>query len=83
MGDHSSDLWVAGVVKDAKDTGKKAGVDYAIGAASGPVKTAQVKFLGYTIDDQAFSAYSFPRALTTCMLTTTPHSRTSADAREP
>ncbi|KAH9007248.1 aspartic peptidase domain-containing protein [Lactarius hatsudake] len=50
----SSDLWVAGVVPQAKDTGANASVQYAIGAKAGPVKTAQLEILGFTVPDQAF-----------------------------
>lgn len=32
---HSSDLWVAGSVSSATDTGKTAGVNYAIGSVKG------------------------------------------------
>ena len=64
---HSSDLWVAGGVNGAKDTGKTAGVDYAIGAAAGPVTTAKVEFMDYTIDDQAFSACLRPAPCPACL----------------
>ncbi|OSD06863.1 acid protease [Trametes coccinea BRFM310] len=50
----SSDLSVTGTVQGAKDTGKTAEVTYAIGATSGPVKTATLDFEGYTVKDQAF-----------------------------
>ncbi|KAH9041834.1 acid protease [Lactarius hengduanensis] len=50
----SSDLWVAGVVPQAKDTGADASIQYAIGSAAGPVKTAQLEILGFTVPDQAF-----------------------------
>ncbi|KAL1752852.1 aspartic peptidase domain-containing protein [Schizophyllum commune] len=50
----SSDLWVAGSVNNAKDTGKKSGVTYAVGAVQGPIKTAELEFAGFTIPDQAF-----------------------------
>ena len=33
---HSSDLWVAGSVPDATETGKNSGVNYAIGSVKGP-----------------------------------------------
>ncbi|KAI0269972.1 aspartic peptidase domain-containing protein [Gloeopeniophorella convolvens] len=52
----SSDLWVAGAVPGAKDTGATASVVYAVGADSGPVQTAELKFLDFTIPDQAFIA---------------------------
>ncbi|KAH9065115.1 acid protease [Lactarius deliciosus] len=50
----SSDLWVAGVVPRAKDTGADASIQYAIGSVAGPVKTAQLEILGFTVPDQAF-----------------------------
>jgi hypothetical protein len=34
---YSSDLWVAGSVPDAKETGKNSGVNYAIGSVKGPL----------------------------------------------
>ena len=33
----SSDLWVAGSVPDATETGKNSGVTYAIGSVKGPL----------------------------------------------
>ncbi|THH20588.1 hypothetical protein EW146_g785 [Bondarzewia mesenterica] len=50
----SSDLWVAGNVSNAKDMGVSTEVDYAIGSAGGPIKTAQLEFAGYKVSDQAF-----------------------------
>ncbi|KAI0081265.1 acid protease [Panus rudis PR-1116 ss-1] len=50
----SSDLTVGGDVPNAKDTGKKATLKYAIGTSSGPIKTAEVQFEGITVPDQAF-----------------------------
>ncbi|KAH9065098.1 acid protease [Lactarius deliciosus] len=50
----SSDLWVAGAVPQAKDTGANASIQYAIGSKAGPVKTAQLEILGFTVPDQAF-----------------------------
>ncbi|KAF7348309.1 Peptidase A1 domain-containing protein [Mycena sanguinolenta] len=50
----SSDLWVAGSVPSASDTGKAATISYASGGASGPVMLAPVDFTGYTIASQAF-----------------------------
>ena len=38
----SSDLWVAGSVNNAKDTGKKSGVTYAVGAVEGALAAAPV-----------------------------------------
>ncbi|KAI0301931.1 aspartic peptidase domain-containing protein [Multifurca ochricompacta] len=50
----SSDLWVAGTVPRATDTGASASIQYAVGAAAGPVKTADLNFLGFTVPNQAF-----------------------------
>ncbi|EPS97738.1 hypothetical protein FOMPIDRAFT_158263 [Fomitopsis schrenkii] len=50
----SSDLWVAGNVPGAEGTGKTASVDYAIGAASGSIMTANMDFDEYSVQDQAF-----------------------------
>ncbi|KAI0315897.1 aspartic peptidase domain-containing protein [Amylostereum chailletii] len=50
----SSDLWVAGTVPSAQDTGTTSSVTYAVGNAEGPVKTASLNFAGYTVPDQAF-----------------------------
>ncbi|RPD62708.1 acid protease [Lentinus tigrinus ALCF2SS1-7] len=50
----SSDLWVAGDVPNAQDTGKTAKVTYAVGGVSGSVKTAELDFAGYTVDNQAY-----------------------------
>jgi len=50
----SSDLWVAGAVPGAKDTGATAQITYAVGSAQGPVKTADLTILGYTVKDQAY-----------------------------
>ncbi|TFY65812.1 hypothetical protein EVG20_g5276 [Dentipellis fragilis] len=50
----SSDLWVAGSVANAQDTGKSATVNYAIGQASGPIKTAPLTFLDYSVSAQAY-----------------------------
>ncbi|KAL0960742.1 hypothetical protein HGRIS_005766 [Hohenbuehelia grisea] len=50
----SSDLWVAGTVKDSQDTGKNSGVTYAVGAVKGPVKTSTLEFAGYTVPNQAY-----------------------------
>ncbi|KAI0067567.1 acid protease [Artomyces pyxidatus] len=50
----SSDLWVAGVVPNANDTGASAKVTYAIGQVQGPVRTAPLEFAGFTVPDQAF-----------------------------
>ncbi|KAI9431473.1 aspartic peptidase domain-containing protein [Lactarius indigo] len=49
----SSDLWVVGSVPQAKDTGVST-IQYDIGAEAGPVKTAQLEILGFTVPDQAF-----------------------------
>ncbi|KAI0250550.1 aspartic peptidase domain-containing protein [Lactifluus subvellereus] len=50
----SADLWVAGTVSTAIDTGATATVQYAVGSAGGPVKTAPLELLGFTVPDQAF-----------------------------
>ncbi|KAI0093260.1 acid protease [Irpex rosettiformis] len=50
----SSDLYIAGSIAGAGNTGKSAKVSYAIGGASGPVLTAKMDFEGFTIMDQAF-----------------------------
>ncbi|KAF9646038.1 acid protease [Thelephora ganbajun] len=50
----SSDLWVAGSIPSAKETGKNSGVDYAIGSVRGPVKLANLNFTGYIVNDQAY-----------------------------
>ena len=53
----SSDLWVAGDVPNANDTGVSAGVQYAIGGVNGKVKTAPLTFLNFSVPDQAFSMF--------------------------
>ncbi|KAF9262851.1 acid protease [Marasmius fiardii PR-910] len=50
----SADLWVAGTVPNSHDTGKKAGVTYAVGSVQGPIKTAQVEFAGFKVPNQAY-----------------------------
>ncbi|KAI0696265.1 acid protease [Cytidiella melzeri] len=50
----SSDLYVTGTVSGATDTGKTAGVQYAIGSIEGPVKLATLDFAGYTVQNQAY-----------------------------
>ncbi|KAI0064162.1 acid protease [Artomyces pyxidatus] len=50
----SSDLWVAGDVPHANNTGISSGVTYAIGAVKGTVATAPLEFAGYTVPNQAF-----------------------------
>lgn len=50
----SSDLYVAGNVPGSKNTGKTTSVTYAIGEAEGPIKTATMDFLGFTVENQAF-----------------------------
>ncbi|KAH9013842.1 aspartic peptidase domain-containing protein [Lactarius pseudohatsudake] len=50
----SSDLWVAGSVPKANDTGVSTAIQYVIGAEAGLVKTAQLEVLGFTVPDQAF-----------------------------
>ncbi|PSR98931.1 hypothetical protein PHLCEN_2v4251 [Hermanssonia centrifuga] len=50
----SSDLYIAGDVGGAGNTGKTANVQYAIGAAAGPILTAKMEFEGFTVMNQAF-----------------------------
>ncbi|THV03006.1 acid protease [Dendrothele bispora CBS 962.96] len=50
----SSDLWVAGSVSNANDTGKTTGVTYAIDSVEGKIKTADLEFAGYEIKNQAY-----------------------------
>ncbi|KIP08626.1 hypothetical protein PHLGIDRAFT_34907 [Phlebiopsis gigantea 11061_1 CR5-6] len=50
----SSDLYVTGTVPGSTDTGKTAGVQYAIGAVQGPVKLGDLDFAGYTVSNQAY-----------------------------
>ncbi|TFK87338.1 acid protease [Polyporus arcularius HHB13444] len=50
----SSDLWVVGDAPNAKDTGKSAKVTYAVGEVQGAIKTAELGFAGYTVDNQAY-----------------------------
>ncbi|KAJ7274247.1 aspartic peptidase A1 [Mycena rebaudengoi] len=53
----SSDLWVnfpASAAPTTKDLGKSLDVGYAVGHAKGTIHTAQLKFDGYTVEDQAF-----------------------------
>ncbi|KAI0775709.1 acid protease [Trametes elegans] len=50
----SSDLTVTGSVPNAKDTGKTAAVTYAVGNTNGPIKTANLEFEGFKVNDQAF-----------------------------
>ncbi|KZP27564.1 acid protease [Athelia psychrophila] len=51
----SSDLWVSGdPVPNAKDTGVRVGVQYAIGQAEGPILLAELGFEGYKVENQSF-----------------------------
>ncbi|EKM51672.1 uncharacterized protein PHACADRAFT_261953 [Phanerochaete carnosa HHB-10118-sp] len=50
----SSDLYVTGTVPGSKDTGKSAGVQYAIGQVQGPVMLGELEFAGYSVGDQAY-----------------------------
>lgn len=50
----SSDLWVTGDVPGATDSGKSVELEYAVGTASGDIYYADMKFAGYSVDDQAF-----------------------------
>lgn len=63
----STDLWVGGNVPGATDSGKSARVQYALGAAQGPIKFAELEFLGFNVSDQAFSGS--PAALDRLRLT--------------
>ncbi|KAL6308357.1 acid protease [Sparassis latifolia] len=61
----SSDLWVAGSVPNAQDTGKTVQVTYAGDTVDGPVQLANLEFLGYSVPNQAYinqpTSGSFPR----------------------
>jgi hypothetical protein len=48
----SSDLWIASGLSSATDTGKTDTINYAVGSASGSLKTADLDFAGYTVKDQ-------------------------------
>ncbi|KIP04220.1 hypothetical protein PHLGIDRAFT_129664 [Phlebiopsis gigantea 11061_1 CR5-6] len=50
----SSDLYVAGSIAGTGNTGKKGTVNYAIGAASGPILTAKMELEEFTVMNQAF-----------------------------
>ncbi|PPR00466.1 hypothetical protein CVT24_004527 [Panaeolus cyanescens] len=50
----SSDLWVAGNVRDSQDSGKQAIINYAVNSVTGPIKLAELKFAGHTTTNQAF-----------------------------
>ncbi|KAJ7079760.1 aspartic peptidase A1 [Mycena belliarum] len=52
----SSDLWVnfPKTTPPTKDLGKSLSLSYAVGSASGTVKSAQLQFDGFTVEDQAF-----------------------------
>ncbi|KAH8831211.1 aspartic peptidase domain-containing protein [Flagelloscypha sp. PMI_526] len=53
----SSDLWVATStpLSGSIDTGKSATIQYAIGSATGPIKTNELKdFLGFSVPEQAY-----------------------------
>ncbi|KAI9507214.1 acid protease [Russula earlei] len=50
----SSDLWVSGTVPNANDTGISATIPYAVGSDSGPVKTADLNIVGYSVPSQAY-----------------------------
>jgi hypothetical protein len=53
---HSADLWIEGVVSQSTDTGVFGEINYAVGAAAGPIRTATVEFSGYTVQNQPYSA---------------------------
>lgn len=50
----SADLWVAGTVPNAKNSGKSSSVQYAIGSVEGPIEFAELQFSGFTVPDQAY-----------------------------
>lgn len=50
----SSDLYVSGTIPNTQNTGKSAGVQYAIGQVEGPVQLANLDFLGFSVPNQAF-----------------------------
>ncbi|EMD37877.1 hypothetical protein CERSUDRAFT_114514 [Gelatoporia subvermispora B] len=50
----SSDLWVAGSIPGAADSGHTASVNYALGNVDGPIKFADLEFDGYSVENQAF-----------------------------
>ncbi|KAI0826793.1 acid protease [Trametes gibbosa] len=54
----SSDLWVAGAVPNAKDTGKSTKIQYVVGGVQGLVNTVALDFAGYSVPDQAFLSIS-------------------------
>ncbi|KAF7314598.1 Aspartic peptidase A1 [Mycena kentingensis (nom. inval.)] len=60
----SSDLWVKfpGTPPASKDTGKSLSLNYAVGSASGSIRTVELQFDNFTIPDQAFCASSSHRA---------------------
>ncbi|KAF7977727.1 hypothetical protein HWV62_2792 [Athelia sp. TMB] len=50
----SADLWVAGSVSNAVDTGATSSVSYAVGEVQGSVMTASLGFAGFTVSAQAY-----------------------------
>lgn len=50
----SADLWVAGSVSNAVDTGATSSVSYAVGEVQGSVMTASLEFAGFTVSSQAY-----------------------------
>ncbi|KAJ2917039.1 hypothetical protein MD484_g3391, partial [Candolleomyces efflorescens] len=50
----SADLWVAGTVLGATDTGFRGSVSYAVGGVDGPIKSARLQFGNHTVSNQAF-----------------------------
>ncbi|KAJ6508388.1 aspartic peptidase A1 [Mycena sanguinolenta] len=52
----SSDLWVKfpDAAPSTTDTGKSLSLDYAVGSASGDIRTAEAVFDGFTVENQAF-----------------------------
>lgn len=50
---HSSDLWVAGSVSNAQDTGKTSGVSYAVGEVQGEWVSIRVVLSKLTFGNHA------------------------------
>ena len=71
----SSDLWVAGSVNNAKDTGKKSGVTYAVGAVEGALACSSATFPPLThpqgpikIAELEFAGFTIPdQAYSACI----------------
>ncbi|TDL30218.1 acid protease [Rickenella mellea] len=61
----SSDLWVSLPVPNARDSGKTAKLEYAVGEASGHINFAPLTFDNYTVPDQAFLQVTNTSSFTT------------------